>query len=151
MQIIAIRAHTEGLNVEEAALAHLSSIAERASLRYAMQILTPASILAKEAYGRDQILLSDLKVPFLLFLHLHPQGISAPQQRARLQPVVVDGILTLDPPCRKPTSCSLTRKPLRGSSRPTRRSTSTSTTTHARREEPRILHIPSSWWCTHIK
>jgi RuvB-like protein 1 (pontin 52) len=62
MQIIAIRAHTEGLNVEEAALAHLSSIAERASLRYAMQLLTPANILAKEAYGRDQILLSDLKV-----------------------------------------------------------------------------------------
>jgi RuvB-like protein 1 (pontin 52) len=76
MQIIAIRAHTEGLNVEEAALAHLSSIAERASLRYAMQILTPASILAKEAYGRDQILLSDLKVtsPFLF----HPWGISTP-------------------------------------------------------------------------
>lgn len=67
MQIIAIRAHTEGLNVEEAALAHLSSIAERASLRYAMQLLTPANILAKEAYGRDQILLSDLKEADELF------------------------------------------------------------------------------------
>ena len=112
MQIIAIRAHTEGLNVEEAALAHLSSIAERASLRYAMQLLTPANILAKEAYGRDQILLSDLKV--------RPANDTTRDTRHTTHAKYV-----LTDVCRRRTSCFLTPRLRRSSSRPTRRSTST--------------------------
>jgi RuvB-like protein 1 (pontin 52) len=68
MQIVAIRAHTEGITLEEAALAHLSTVAEKTSLRFAMQLLTPARILATEAYGRDTIALSDLQEVGELFL-----------------------------------------------------------------------------------
>ena len=47
MQIIDIRSKTEGLVLEEDALGALGEIGKATSLRYVMQLLTPASILAK--------------------------------------------------------------------------------------------------------
>lgn len=46
VQILAIRATTEGLQMEEEALAHLGAIGVKTSLRYVVQLINPASILA---------------------------------------------------------------------------------------------------------
>ena len=46
VQILAIRAATEDIEVEEEALAALGDIGSKTSLRYAVQLLTPARILA---------------------------------------------------------------------------------------------------------
>jgi RuvB-like protein 1 (pontin 52) len=53
MQIMAIRAGAEGLNVAEDALTYLSEVGQQTSLRYALQLLTPAGILAR-TYGRAE-------------------------------------------------------------------------------------------------
>lgn len=53
-QIIKIRAHTEGIPVEEDTLTMLAEIGDKTTLRYAVQLLTPASILAK-INGKDKI------------------------------------------------------------------------------------------------
>lgn len=45
--ILAIRAKVEGLAVDEESLATLALIGERTSLRHAVQLLTPANIMAK--------------------------------------------------------------------------------------------------------
>lgn len=50
--IIKTRAKTEGLNVSEQALAKVSGLGETVSLRYALQLLAPASVLAKVS-GRE--------------------------------------------------------------------------------------------------
>jgi RuvB-like protein 1 len=47
MQIIEIRAKTEGLDLDRDGLAALGEIGKATSLRYVMQLLTPAAILAK--------------------------------------------------------------------------------------------------------
>jgi RuvB-like protein 1 (pontin 52) len=49
VQILAIRAQAEGIEVEEEALLFLAQIGARTSLRYAVQMLTPANILAQTA------------------------------------------------------------------------------------------------------
>lgn len=54
VQILAIRAQVEGIAVDEDSLAHLGEIGDRTSLRHAVQLLTPASIIAK-TNGRDAI------------------------------------------------------------------------------------------------
>lgn len=54
VQIISIRAETEGINVEEEALALMGEIGSRTSLRFAVQMLTPAKVLALTA-GRESI------------------------------------------------------------------------------------------------
>lgn len=46
MRIVAIRANVENVKLSDAALAQLGEIGARASLRYAVQLLTPAAILA---------------------------------------------------------------------------------------------------------
>lgn len=59
MQIIRIRAQTEGISVSEECLDRLGKIGTSATLRYAVQLLTPAYILAKvngiETIDVDQI------------------------------------------------------------------------------------------------
>ncbi|EZG09761.1 RuvB-like helicase 1 [Trichophyton rubrum CBS 735.88] len=45
--IIRLRAKTEGLQITDAALSSLAEHANKVSLRYALQLLTPASILAR--------------------------------------------------------------------------------------------------------
>ena len=52
--IIRLRAKTEGLALTETALAKVAGNGEKVSLRYALQLLTPANILAKVA-GRQDI------------------------------------------------------------------------------------------------
>ncbi|KAB0401891.1 hypothetical protein E2I00_011816, partial [Balaenoptera physalus] len=53
-QIIKIRAQTEGINISEEALNHLGEIGTKTTLRYAVQLLTPANLLAK-INGKDGI------------------------------------------------------------------------------------------------
>ncbi|MFT7800766.1 ruvB-like 1-like [Arapaima gigas] len=58
-QIIKIRAQTEGISISEEALSHLGEIGTKTTLRYAVQLLTPASLLArvqgKEGVEREQV------------------------------------------------------------------------------------------------
>ena len=54
VQIMAIRAQVEGVGVDEDSLARLGEIGEQTSLRYAVQLLMPAGVVAK-TNGRDRI------------------------------------------------------------------------------------------------
>ena len=66
-QIVAIRATTEDLQISEAALDTMANIGERTSLRYAVQLLTPAHIMA-ETVGRVNIEPEDVEQVDGLFL-----------------------------------------------------------------------------------
>ena len=65
--IVRLRAKTEGLNIAEAGLDVLAAEGEKSSLRYALQLMTPASIVAR-MQGRDQIDVNDIKECGELFL-----------------------------------------------------------------------------------
>lgn len=65
--IVGIRARIEGLQVPEPSLAVLAKIGATTSLRYAIQLMTPASVSA-EAHGRDFIDESDIQDTYSLFL-----------------------------------------------------------------------------------
>ena len=65
--IVRLRAKTEGLNIAEAGLDALAAEGEKSSLRYALQLMTPASIVAR-MQGRDQIDVNDIKECGELFL-----------------------------------------------------------------------------------
>merc|ERR1712005_6878 len=67
VQIISIRAQTEGIEVDEEALTELGEIGARTSLRYVVQMLTPAKILAETA-GREMINAGDVEDVDALFL-----------------------------------------------------------------------------------
>jgi|EP00970_Alexandrium_tamarense_P002996 RuvB-like protein 1 (pontin 52) len=67
VQILNLRASVEGIEVEESALRLLSEIGSRTSLRYAVQMLTPARIVA-ETTGRTAIGEEDVKEVDTLFL-----------------------------------------------------------------------------------
>jgi len=54
VQILAIRCATEGIEVEEDALAHLATIGTKTSLRYVVQMITPASVLS-ETLGKAKV------------------------------------------------------------------------------------------------
>lgn len=58
--IVRLRARTEGLLVTEPALDKISKHGVKVSLRYALQLLTPASILAR-VNGRNQIDVADVE------------------------------------------------------------------------------------------
>lgn len=66
-QIIKLRANTEGLQVEDAAIKKLSEIGKESTLRYAVQLLTPAYQMCK-ANGRSQITKDDIEDVHVLFL-----------------------------------------------------------------------------------
>jgi len=59
VQILAIRCATENIEIEEDALAHLSTIGTKSSLRYVVQLITPAMVLAntlgKLKISKDEI------------------------------------------------------------------------------------------------
>ncbi len=57
--IIRLRAKTEGLSLSEAALEKVAQHGTSVSLRYALQLLTPCSILAK-VNGRSEIAVEDV-------------------------------------------------------------------------------------------
>ena len=67
VQIISIRAQTESIDVDDEALTELGEIGARTSLRYVVQMLTPANILAATA-GREQINAGDVEDVDALFL-----------------------------------------------------------------------------------
>lgn len=60
VQIIRIRATTEGLTIDDDAVTVLGKIGTNATLRYAVQLLTPGSINAKIC-GRTNIIKTDIK------------------------------------------------------------------------------------------
>merc|ERR1711907_415386 len=60
VQVVNIRAQTEGIDIEEEALVQLGEIGANTSLRYVVQLLTPASIMARTA-GRDTITKDDIE------------------------------------------------------------------------------------------
>lgn len=66
VEIIRIRAQTEGLQLEEAALSALGDTGGKTTLRYAVQLLTPASLTAKIS-GRQSITKEDVKEVMTLF------------------------------------------------------------------------------------
>ena len=59
VQILAIRAQIEGIQVEEEAFAYLGEIGVRSTLRYAVQLLTPAKVIVgtngRETISKDDI------------------------------------------------------------------------------------------------
>lgn len=66
IQIIAIRAQVEGIGIDEESLAQLGEIGTTTSLRHAVQLLTPAAVLAR-TNGRDDISAGDLDEVAALF------------------------------------------------------------------------------------
>eukprot|EP01083_Nonionella_stella_P087293 242777_1 len=66
-QIVQIRAETEKIKIEPDALEKLSKLGETASLRYCVQLLTPARVLS-ECKGHDSITLEDVQECSELFL-----------------------------------------------------------------------------------
>jgi len=60
VQILSIRAQIENTPVDEEAFAYLGEIGVRSSLRYAVQLLTPAKVLVK-TNGRDMIIKEDIE------------------------------------------------------------------------------------------
>lgn len=66
-QILQLRANTEGLEIEPEAISALGEIGSKATLRYAVQLLTPAFLTAK-INGRTHITLSDVEEVGSLFL-----------------------------------------------------------------------------------
>lgn len=66
-QIIKLRAQIEGLQLEENAFKRLSEIGSESTLRYAVQLLTPAYQMSK-VNGRTQISQEDIEDVHALFL-----------------------------------------------------------------------------------
>ena len=66
VEIIGIRAVTEGISLQQEALAHLGFIGSQTTLRYVMQLLQPANILAA-SNGRSEIGRQDVEESAGLF------------------------------------------------------------------------------------
>ncbi|KAF2905107.1 hypothetical protein ILUMI_01091 [Ignelater luminosus] len=66
-QILRLRVTTEGLEIDQEALTCLGDVGARATLRYAVQLLTPASLTAK-TNGRNNITKADIEEVSSLFL-----------------------------------------------------------------------------------
>ncbi|KAL7414635.1 TIP49 C-terminus-domain-containing protein [Mrakia frigida] len=66
-EVVSIRAKVEGLKVSEEALERLADEGVRSSMRYALQLISPASILARLA-GRTEIGVEDISEMNELFL-----------------------------------------------------------------------------------
>ncbi|XP_070027441.1 ruvB-like protein 1 isoform X2 [Nicotiana tabacum] len=62
-----IRAQVEELEIDEESLAYLGEIGQQASLRHAVRLLSPASVVAK-MNGRDKICKTDLEEVNTLYL-----------------------------------------------------------------------------------
>jgi len=60
VQVVGIRAQTEGLTIEEESLVLLGEIGVNTSLRYVVQLLTPAAVLAR-TNGREAITREDIE------------------------------------------------------------------------------------------
>jgi RuvB-like protein 1 (pontin 52) len=60
VQVLSIRAQTEGLNMAQEAIELLGEIGANTSLRYVVQLMTPASVLA-DTNGRDEVTRDDIE------------------------------------------------------------------------------------------
>merc|ERR1712100_472233 len=60
VQVISIRAQTEGLDMEQEAIELLGEIGQNTSLRYVVQLMTPAAVLAK-TNGREAVTREDIE------------------------------------------------------------------------------------------
>jgi len=58
--IVRIRAKTEGLDIDEGAIDAIAEVGVRSSLRYALQLMTPAGIVAKSV-GRIRVEVADVR------------------------------------------------------------------------------------------
>ncbi|XP_004970504.1 ruvB-like protein 1 [Setaria italica] len=67
IQILAIRAQVEEIDIDEESLAYLGEIGQQTSLRHAIQLLSPASVIAK-TNGREKICKADLEEVSGLYL-----------------------------------------------------------------------------------
>ncbi|GJM92627.1 hypothetical protein PR202_ga09113 [Eleusine coracana subsp. coracana] len=67
IQILAIRAQVEEIEIDEESLACLGEIGQQTSLRHAIQLLSPASVVAK-TNGREKICKADLEEVSGLYL-----------------------------------------------------------------------------------
>jgi len=65
-QILAIRGNVEGLSLEADAVSELSEVGARTSLRYAVQMMTPARIMA-QTQGREEVNAGDVEEVDSLF------------------------------------------------------------------------------------
>lgn len=72
-QVLETRCRVEGINLKREALDRLADQGEKSSLRYALQLLTPASILSKTG-GRDAVGLEDVGELGELFLDARRSG-----------------------------------------------------------------------------
>jgi RuvB-like protein 1 (pontin 52) len=66
VQILTIRANVEGLSIDEEALTYLGQLGHQTSLRYAVQLLTPAGILSR-INGRTVVTKEDVEEIHSLF------------------------------------------------------------------------------------
>ena len=66
VQILAIRCATEGIEVEEDALAQLATIGDNTSLRYCIQLISPAFVLA-QTLGKLKISIAEVEDVSTLF------------------------------------------------------------------------------------
>lgn len=60
-EILKIRAHEEGINIDDSALERLTQLGAEISLRYAIQLMAPAWERARD-YGRDKVIVEDVEV-----------------------------------------------------------------------------------------
>jgi len=68
VEIVAIRASAESLEMDEEALGHFGFLGSQTTMRYVMQLLTPSKIIAN-TNGRDQICKGDVEEAGRLFFH----------------------------------------------------------------------------------
>jgi len=73
ISILSIRASTEGIELDEHALAELGKIGAKTSLRYVVQLLTPSKILA-DSQGRSVVNQRDVEETFTLFFDAKRSG-----------------------------------------------------------------------------
>ena len=66
IQILSIRSKVEGIEIDDASLNFLGEIGGQTSLRHAVQLLTPAAMVAK-TNGRDDVAISDIEQVNALF------------------------------------------------------------------------------------
>ena len=66
IQILSIRAKVEGIEIDDGSLNFLEEIGGQTSLRHAVQLLTPAAMVAK-TNGRDDVAISDIEQVNALF------------------------------------------------------------------------------------
>ncbi|VDK56955.1 unnamed protein product [Gongylonema pulchrum] len=67
LEIVMVRAEAEGVKLDEQAIAYLSKLGTDTSLRYVVQLLTPAKLLA-QVNGRDTVTKEDVQQCAELFI-----------------------------------------------------------------------------------